>query len=174
MKVLVIDDDQGLRKSLSLILTDAGYPVIQARDGKEGLAKALDETPGMILCDVRMHEMDGLAFLEAYREAGGTALVKVMTAYGSVELAVEAMKRGAYDYIPKPFSADEVLLTLTKAEEREQLRQEVGRLREEVRADRRFGDFVDRSPAMSAALDVARKAAPHDSPVLLSGAIGTG
>jgi two-component system response regulator AtoC len=174
VKVLVIDDDQGLRKSLSLILTDAGYPVIQARDGKEGLAKALDETPGMILCDVRMPEMDGLAFLEAYREAGGTALVMVMTAYGSVELAVEAMKRGAYDYIPKPFSADEVLLTLTKAEEREQLRQEVGRLREEVRADRRFGDFVARSPAMTAALDVARKAAPHDSPVLLSGASGTG
>lgn len=174
MKVLVIDDDQGLRKSLSLILGDAGYPVLQAQDGKEGLAKALEESPGIILCDVRMPEMDGLAFLEAYREAGGTALVMVMTAYGSVELAVEAMKRGAYDYIPKPFSADEVLLTLTKAEEREQLRQEIGRLREEVRADRRFGDLVARSPAMTAALDVARKAAPHDSPVLLSGASGTG
>ncbi len=64
MKVLVIDDDQGLRKSLSLILADAGYPVIQARDGKEGLAKALDESPGIILCDVRMPEMDGLAFLK--------------------------------------------------------------------------------------------------------------
>ncbi|MDT8342399.1 MAG: sigma-54 dependent transcriptional regulator, partial [Longimicrobiales bacterium] len=174
MKILVIDDDRGLRKSLSLILDDAGYPVLQAEDGREGLEKALAERPDIVLCDVRMPVLDGLGFLEAYRKEGGDALVMVMTAYGSVELAVEAMKKGAYDYIPKPFSADEVLLTLRKAEEREQLRREVGRLREEVRADRRFGEMVARSPAMTAALELARKAAPHDSPVLLSGASGTG
>jgi two-component system response regulator AtoC len=174
VKILVIDDDKGLRKSLTLILEDAGYPVIQAQDGNEGLAKALSEKPGIVLCDVRMPELDGLGFLDRYREEGGDALVMVMTAYGSVELAVEAMKKGAYDYIPKPFSADEVLLTLRKAEERENLRREVGRLRDEVRADRRFGELVARSPAMTAALELARKAAPHDSPVLLSGASGTG
>jgi two-component system response regulator AtoC len=174
VKILVIDDDKGLRKSLTLILDDAGYPVIQAQDGKEGLAKALSEEPDIILCDVRMPELDGLGFLDRYREEGGDALVMVMTAYGSVDLAVEAMKKGAYDYIPKPFSADEVLLTLKKAEERENLRREVGRLRDEVRADRRFGELVARSPAMMAALEMARKAAPHDSPVLLSGASGTG
>ncbi len=174
MKILVIDDDKGLRKSLTLILDDAGYPVIQAQDGKEGLAKALSEEPDIILCDVRMPELDGLGFLDRYREEGGDALVMVMTAYGSVDLAVEAMKKGAYDYIPKPFSADEVLLTLKKAEERENLRREVGRLRDEVRADRRFGELVARSPAMMAALEMARKAAPHDSPVILSGASGTG
>ncbi|HSG46673.1 MAG TPA: sigma-54 dependent transcriptional regulator [Longimicrobiales bacterium] len=174
MKILVIDDDKGLRKSLTLILQDAEYPVIQAQDGREGLEKALAEGPDIILCDVRMPELDGLGFLDEYRKAGGDALVMVMTAYGSVELAVEAMKKGAYDYIPKPFSADEVLLTLRKAEEREQLRREVGRLRNEVRADRRFGEMVARSPAMTAALELARKAAPHDSPVLLSGASGTG
>lgn len=174
MKILVIDDDKGLRKSLTLILQDAAYPVIQAENGREGLEKALAERPGIILCDVRMPQLDGMGFLDEYRKAGGEALVIVMTAYGSVDLAVEAMKRGAYDYIPKPFAADEVLLTLRKAEEREQLRHEVGRLREEVRADRRFGELVARSPAMTAALDLARKAAPHDSPVLLSGASGTG
>lgn len=174
MKILVIDDDKGLRKSLTLILEDAGYPVLQAQDGQEGLEKALAETPDIILCDVRMPKLDGLGFLDEYRKSGGDALVMVMTAYGGVELAVEAMKKGAYDYIPKPFSADEVLLTLRKAEEREQLRREVGRLREEVRADARFGEMVARSPAMTAALDLARKAAPHDSPVLLSGASGTG
>jgi len=157
-----------------MILEDAEYPVIQAEDGREGLEKALSERPGIILCDVRMPQLDGIGFLDEYREAGGEALVMVMTAYGSVELAVEAMKKGAYDYIPKPFSADEVLLTLRKAEEREQLRREVGRLREEVRADARFGEMVARSPAMTAALELARKAAPHDSPVLLSGASGTG
>jgi two-component system response regulator AtoC len=98
----------------------------------------------------------------------------VMTAYGSLDLALEAMKKGAYDYIPKPFGADEVLLTVRKAEERERLRREVGRLRDEVRADARFGEIVARSPAMTRALEVARKVARHDSPVLITGASGTG
>ncbi len=174
MKILVVDDDRGLRKSLTLILSDAGYEVRVAEDGEEGLAVALAEKPHLILCDVRMPKKDGLAFLREYTEAGGSALVLVMTAYGSLELAVEAMKAGAYDYIPKPFGADEVLLTVRKAEERERLREEVGRLRSEVRADRRFGEIVARSPAMITALEVAQKVAAHPSPVLISGASGTG
>jgi two-component system response regulator AtoC len=174
VKILVVDDDRGLRKSLTLILSDAGYEVRVAEDGEEGLAVALAEKPHLILCDVRMPKKDGLAFLREYTEAGGSALVLVMTAYGSLELAVEAMKAGAYDYIPKPFGADEVLLTVRKAEERERLREEVGRLRSEVRADRRFGEIVARSPAMITALEVAQKVAAHPSPVLISGASGTG
>ena len=118
---------------------------------------ALAEKPQLILCDVRMPKKDGLAFLREYKEAGGDALVLVMTAYGSLELAIEAMKAGAYDYIPKPFGADEVLLTVRKAEERESFREEVGRLRSEVRADRRFGEIVARSPAMITALGSGRK-----------------
>lgn len=174
MKVLVVDDDRGLRKSLSLILTDAGYEVRVAEDGEEGLARALSERPHLILCDVRMPKKDGLAFLKDYHQAGGEALVLVMTAYGSMDLAVQAMKAGAYDYLPKPFGADEVLLTIRKAEERERLREEVGRLRSEVRADRRFGEIVARSPAMVRALEVAGKVARHPSPVLIAGASGTG
>jgi two-component system response regulator AtoC len=174
VKILVVDDDRGLRKSVTLILTDAGYEVRVAEDGEEGLAMALAETPQLILCDVRMPKKDGLSFLRDYREAGGEALVLVMTAYGSLDLAVEAMKAGAYDYLPKPFGADEVLLTVRKAEERESLREEVGRLRSEVRSDRRFGEIVARSPAMVRALEVAEKVAVHPSPVLISGASGTG
>jgi two-component system response regulator AtoC len=174
MKVLIIDDDAGLRKSLSLILTDAGYDVVQAEDGEAGLAVAKEEAPELILCDVRMPKLGGIEFVEAYREFGGPALVMVMTAYGSLDLAMEAMKRGAYDYIPKPFGADEVLLTVRKAEEREQLRREVGRLRKEVRADARFGELVVASPAMRKALEIVMKVAPHDSPVLITGASGTG
>jgi two-component system response regulator AtoC len=174
MKVLIIDDDAGLRKSLSLILGDAGYEVVQAEDGELGLAVAKEQAPDLILCDVRMPKLGGLEFLEAYARGGGEALVLVMTAYGSLDLAVEAMKRGAYDYVPKPFGADEVLLTVRKAEEREQLRREVGRLRQEVRADARFGELVVGSPAMRRALEIVMKVAPHDSPVLITGASGTG
>ncbi|HUF76736.1 MAG TPA: sigma-54 dependent transcriptional regulator [Longimicrobiales bacterium] len=174
MKILIIDDDAGLRKSLSLILSDADYEVIQAEDGEMGLAMATEEVPDLILCDVRMPKLGGIEFLEAYRAGGGSALVLVMTAYGSLELAMEAMKKGAYDYIPKPFGADDVLLIVRKAEEREQLRKEVGRLRQEVRADARFGEIVVGSPAMRKALEIVQKVAPHDSPVLITGASGTG
>jgi two-component system, NtrC family, response regulator AtoC len=174
MRILVIDDDAGLRKSVALILNDAGYEVLTASDGEEGLAVAQQSPPDLILCDVRMPKLDGLEFLDRHRQAGLESLVLIMTAYGSLDLAVQAMKRGAYDYLAKPFGADEVLLTVRKAEERERLRREVGRLREEVRADMRFGEIVARSSAMTRALELARKVARHDSPVLVTGASGTG
>jgi two-component system response regulator AtoC len=174
MKILVIDDDQGLRKSLTLILADARYEVVEAEDGEAGLAAAREERPELILCDVRMPRMDGLEFLDRYREEEGEALILVMTAYGSLDLAVKAMKKGAYDYLPKPFGADEVLLTVRKAEERERLRREVGRLRNQVREDRRFAEIVASSSGMRRALQVAGKVALHPSPVLLTGASGTG
>ena len=174
MKILIIDDDAGLRKSLSLILGDAGYDVLQAEDGEVGLSTALEQHPDIILCDVRMPKLDGIQFLDAYREAEGTALVLVMTAYGGLDLAMEAMKKGAYDYVPKPFGADEVLLVVRKAQEREQLQREVGRLRQEVRQDARFGEIVVGSPAMRRAMEVVQKVAPHSSSVLITGASGTG
>jgi len=174
MRILLIDDDAGLRRSLALILGDAGYEVLQAEDGEAGLNAALEHRPDLILCDVRMPRLDGLGFLQRYGESGGDALVLVMTAYGSLELAIEAMKRGAYDYLPKPFGADEVLLTVRKAEEREQLRKEIGRLRQEVQVDRRFGEIIAGSGAMRKALDVVEKVARHTSTVLITGASGTG
>ena len=174
MKVLVVDDDAGLRKSLTLILKDGGYEVRTAADAREGLETARGEAPDMILVDVRMPGMDGLGFVETYRKEGGTAPVIVMTAYGGLELAVEAMKRGAYDYLPKPFGGEEVLLALRKVEEREQLRREVGRLRSEVRTERRYGEIVARSAPMVRALEMAQKVARHSTSVMVTGPTGTG
>lgn len=172
--ILVVDDDAGLRKSLSLILSDGGYEVLAASDGQEGLAVAEQEQPDLVLCDVRMPGMGGLEFLDSFRAAGGSAPVLVMTAYGSVDLAIDAVNRGATDYISKPFSADEVLLRVRKAQAQSQLQSEVGRLRAEVRADRKFGDIIARSPAMVRALEIAGKVAQHGSAVLITGDSGTG
>ncbi|HEY8507651.1 MAG TPA: sigma-54 dependent transcriptional regulator [Steroidobacteraceae bacterium] len=174
MIVLIIDDEPGLRQTVSLILADEGYEVHTASDGEEGLARALELQPDIILCDVRMPRLTGLEFLERYREANGTAMVIVMTAYGGMELAIQAMKKGAYDYIQKPFGPDQLVLTLKKAEERETLRREVTRLREEVSADRRYRQIVAKSPAMTKALEIATKVAKHPSPVLITGESGTG
>jgi two-component system, NtrC family, response regulator AtoC len=174
MTVLIIDDEPGLRQTVSLILTEEGYEVQAAADGEEGLARALELKPDIILCDVRMPRLGGLEFLEKYRAAGGTGMVIVMTAYGGTELAIQAMKSGAYDYLPKPFSPDQLILVLKKAEEREALRQEVSRLREEVGIQRRYREIIARSPAMTKALEVAVKVARHPSPVLITGESGTG
>ncbi|MEN8374652.1 MAG: sigma-54 dependent transcriptional regulator [Gemmatimonadota bacterium] len=174
MKILVIDDEPGLRQTVSLVLSEEGYQVNAASDGEEGLVRAEELEPDIILCDVRMPRLPGIEFLERYRASGGTALVIVMTAYGSTELAIEAMKKGAYDYLPKPFAADQLVLTLKKAQERESLRKEVRRLRKEVRAERQFGEIIARSPAMTRALATAAKVARHPSPVLVTGETGTG
>ncbi|CAN5816473.1 sigma-54 dependent transcriptional regulator [soil metagenome] len=174
MRILIIDDEPGLRQTVSLILADEGYEVQAASDGEEGLARALELKPDIILCDVRMPRLGGLEFLERFRAARGTSMVIMMTAYGSMELALRAMKSGAYDYLQKPFSPDQLILVLKKAEERESLRQEVSRLREEVTVQRRYREIIAKSPAMTRALEIAAKVARHASSVLITGESGTG
>jgi two-component system response regulator AtoC len=100
-----------------------------------------------------MPHVDGLEFVERYRAEGGRGLVIIMTAYGSLEVAIDAMKRGAYDYLPKPFDADQVLLTIRKAEEREKLWREVARLRHQVAAEKKYPDIVGTSSAMVGAIE---------------------
>ena len=173
-RVLVIDDEAGLRHTLLLILRDEGYRVTVADDGESGLRTALAEQPDLILCDIRMPRMGGLDFLQRYQEGGGTGLVIMMSAYGALETAVEAMRRGAYDYISKPFNADEVLLTLRKAEEREQLRREVARLKREVGEVEGFEGVVGTSAAMREVMELAMRVAPFPSTVLLTGESGSG
>lgn len=173
-RVLVIDDEPGLRQSLSLLLADAGYDVAVERDGQRGLERALAEPFDLLLCDVRMPELDGLAFLRAYRNRGGEGLVIMMSAYGAEDAAIAAMREGAYDYLPKPFRPDEVVLTLRKAEERERLRRTVAGLEARLSADDGASAVVAESPAMRAALDVVARVAAHRTTVLITGESGTG
>ncbi|MGH7567988.1 MAG: sigma-54-dependent transcriptional regulator [Gemmatimonadales bacterium] len=173
-RVLVIDDEPGLRQSLGLLLTGAGYEVATESDGRRALERAVAEPFDLILCDVRMPELDGLSFLRAYRDRGGAALVIMMSAYGGEEAALAAMKEGAYDYLPKPFRPDEVVLTLRKAEERERLRRTVAGLRAQLAAGPAERAIVADSPAMRQALELVARVAEHKTTILITGESGTG
>jgi len=173
-RVLIVDDEPGLRQSLGLLLGDAGYDVAAESDGRRGLDRALAESFDLVLCDVRMPQLSGIEFLRGYRDRGGTALVIMMSAYGGEDAALAAMKEGAYDYVPKPFRPDEVVLALRKAEERERLRRTVAGLRAQLDSGPEARALVVASTAMQAALDVAVRVAEHRTTVLITGESGTG
>jgi len=173
-RVLVVDDEPGLRQSLGLLLADAGYDVTAEGNGAKALERALAESFDVVLCDVRMPEMDGIAFLRAYKGRGGNALVVMMSAYGGEEAALAAMKDGAYDYIPKPFRPDEVILTLRKAEERERLGNTIATLRAQLDTRPGARALVVESPAMRQALEIVARVAAHPTTVLITGDRGTG
>jgi two-component system response regulator AtoC len=173
MRVLIVDDDPGLRQSLSLLLSGEGYDVAAVGNPADALARAVAEPFDLILCDVRMPGMNGLDFLRQYRSSHGSALIMMMSAYGGEEAAIAAMKEGAYDYLPKPFRSDEVILTLRKAVEREKLRGRVQSLEVEL-ARWRDGDLVAESPQMRGVMEIVNRVAPHSTTVLITGESGTG
>ena len=174
MRILIVDDEAPLRQSLSLLLVESGYRVETEGNPVQALARAEAEAFDLILCDVRMPEMDGLAFLRRYRASGGGALMVMMSAYGGEDAALEAMREGAYDYLSKPFRPDEVTLTVQKAEERERLRREVDTLRASLGAEQVRDVVVAESRAMRDLLELAARVAGHATTVLLTGESGTG
>jgi len=174
VKILVVDDEPGLRQTLTRILGAEGHTTITAADGQEALERLGTDDVDLVLCDLRMPNMSGLDLIEKYTATGGRALIVAMSAYGDSDTAIAAMQKGAYDYVPKPFRADEVVLVVRKAAEREKLRRRVASLEGELRTIRGEDEIVGRSAAMRAALDVARKVARHPSAVLLTGESGTG
>lgn len=173
-KILVIDDEENMRHFLKALLEKEGYEVSLAADGQEALELMAEREFHMILCDLRMPRMDGLAFLEEASQRNISAPIITMSAYGTIDLAIETMKHGAYDYISKPFKPPEILLVLKKAEERERLRQENIMLRSEVEARYGFGNLIGKSPKITALFDVIKKVAAFKSSVLITGESGTG
>ncbi len=179
LSILVIDDEESIRHMLSMILKKDGYRVRCVDNGEEGLKElmARPDEYDLVLCDVRMPRLGGLELLDSLEERKLDATVIVMSAFGNREVAIEAIKRGAYDYIDKPFKRDEVLLTLAKAEERLQLRRENAELRKtagmEV-GDTHFHGIVGGSETMRDIFGTITKVADYRSTVLLSGESGTG
>ncbi|HSM08648.1 MAG TPA: sigma-54 dependent transcriptional regulator [Gemmatimonadota bacterium] len=174
MRILVIEDDAGLRRTVSLVLEGEDYEVETAGDGASGLEKAAEWNPELILADVRMPGMDGLEFVDRYSEDGGSASIIIMTAYGNPETAIDAIRRGAYDYIDKPFTPDALLLRVRIAEESRKKDREIRRLRKQVRIERRHGEIISGSPGMTEAITMAERVAPHPTTVLITGESGTG
>jgi two-component system response regulator AtoC len=176
-RLLVVDDEENMRHMLATLLVRFGYKIEAVGDGLQALEKVRDQTYDFVLCDLKMPRMDGMGFLEAAREYLTETTVIMMSAYGNIDTAIEAMKRGAYDYISKPFKTDEVYLALKKAEERESLRRENTRLRREIAGMREevgFGKMVGRSKAMQAVFQLAGKVAEYPTTVLITGESGTG
>lgn len=175
--LLVIDDEENMRHMLSTLLERHGYSVRSVADGTEALQLVKEQVFSFVLCDIRMPEMDGLEFLQAVKGLGLSSTIIMMSAYGTIEDAVRAMKLGAYDYIAKPFSEDEILIVLEKAQERSRLLEENRELRARVASAREnagFGAMIGRSPGMRQVFELALKVAPYDTAVLITGESGTG
>src|SRR5271165_5717622 len=170
-RVLVIDDDASLRFTLEAVLSDAGLVVETCDGGPTGLAAFDARGADVVLTDLAMPDMDGMQVLARLRASDPSVPVLMLTAHGSERVAVAAMKAGAFDYIPKPFDPDELVLAVRRAIEWRELRLQNARLRTEASLGR---TIVAESPAMRRVMDVVARVAPKDVTVLLTGESGAG
>ncbi len=172
--VLVIDDERGFGEMLRALLEGEGYRVTYESAADTALVRLGRETYDLVLCDITMPRMTGQDFLRAFSERGHAATVIMMSAYGTVDTAIECMKLGAYDYISKPFQTDELILTLKKVEEREGLRSENKRLKRQLDGRKKMVDLVGESPVIQRLSTAIAKVAEYKTTVLITGESGTG
>src|SRR3989344_5076251 len=174
--ILIIDDEESMRHMLSIILKKEGYEVVSAESGQQALKVLGKDDFNFILCDIRMPDMDGLEFLKNLQPSAFSPqpVVIMMSAYGTIDTAVECMRLGAYDYISKPFKADEIIITLKKAEERERLKSENIRLKKAFQEDFDFRNIIASSPQMLDIFNLIEKVAGYNTTVLITGESGTG
>ena len=174
VKILVVDDELSISHSLALNLKIAGYQVQEAGSGEEAIRLVEKEIYDLVICDLRMEKMSGLEVLRRIKQCSPDTEVLMMTAFAAVDTAVQAMKEGAYDYISKPFQHDELLLTVSKALERNQLRLRVRVLEQRMREKYGIENVVATSEAMQDILRTTAALAGTDTTVLITGESGTG
>ena len=173
-EILIVDDDARMRELVAKVLAREGYSVRPLPRGQDVL-QALEEGPAdLIISDIRMPEMDGLTLLQEVKRVAPETSVLLMTAFGSIDTAVQAIKAGAYDYLTKPFKMDEIIVVVRRAMEERRLRAEVRALREEVRTKYNFSNILGKSKPMLDLFALITKVAGSRSTVLIQGKSGTG
>ncbi|MHC4731235.1 MAG: sigma-54-dependent transcriptional regulator, partial [Planctomycetota bacterium] len=172
--ILIAEDEELLRQSLAGLLEEEGYEILQAADGKAAYEQIVERPVDLVLTDIRMPEMDGLALLERIRQTAPETPVILMTAYGTVESAISALRAGGWDYLLKPVQFDDLLAKVRHALEFRELAQDRRILTEQLAAQGDFHNLVSESPVMLKLFDQVRKLADVKSTVLLEGESGTG
>ncbi|MEJ7735416.1 MAG: sigma-54 dependent transcriptional regulator [Polyangiaceae bacterium] len=173
-RILIVDDEANARAALSEILREEGYTTETAADGFKALGKLEEMVPDVVLTDLKMPGLDGIGFMEKARSACPGATFVVMTAFGTIDSAVEAVKKGAYNYLTKPLDFSVLAVVVERAVERARLLQENTRLREKLRERNPFGHVVATHPSMVALLRLVEQVGPSRASVLILGETGTG
>jgi two-component system response regulator HydG len=173
-RVLIVDDQRNMRTTTALVLRQAGYDVAEAESGESALSRLLAEPFDVVLTDLKMAPLDGIAVLRGALEISPTTQVIVMTGYGTVESAVAAMQQGAHDYLSKPFKEEELLVRVQRALEKRKLLVDVGLFSDEFRRKYKLEELVGRSAPMRELLTKVVRIAPTEVTVLITGESGTG
>jgi two-component system NtrC family response regulator/two-component system response regulator HydG len=173
-RVLIVDDEPNARVALRTLLADEAYELAEAGDGEEALALVSSFAPDAVLTDIRMPKLDGITLVRKAREAGSDAVFVMMTAYATVETAVEAMRAGAENFLTKPLNFNAVSVVLEKALDRRRLQRNAETLRERVRDRYKFRNIVGDAPELQAVYEVIHRAAQTRATVLVLGESGTG
>ncbi|MBV9949794.1 MAG: sigma-54-dependent Fis family transcriptional regulator, partial [Myxococcales bacterium] len=173
-KILIVDDQRNMRTTLAMMLRNAAYEVDEAADGEQGAERGATGAYDVVLTDLRMGNKDGIDVLRATKDTHPLTEVILMTAYGTIESAVEAMRLGAFDYIQKPFTEQELLVKVAKALDNRRLAGEVTFLANEFKDRYRFENIIGRSRAIREVLGRIVRIAPTDAIVLITGESGTG
>ena len=173
-RILIIEDDKRLREILKKILDRKGFRVDLATNGSEGIARIKQDFYDMALTDLKMPGMDGIEVLRAIKKISPKTYVIIMTAYGTIDSAVEAMRNGAFDYVTKPFKTEEISIVLEKASEDRELRRKIEDLTKKVEQTSKFDNIIGKSKAMRAVFEMIRRVSKTDATVLITGKTGTG
>jgi two-component system, NtrC family, response regulator AtoC len=174
VRVLVVDDDEITCNLLEEVLSKEGYAVHKALDGREAIDRGQKHSYDVVLSDIKMIDVDGMEVLRAYRQKSPETIIIMMTAFGSIETAIRAIKEGAYDYVSKPFKLDEIKLTLQRALEQRRLVEENIHYRQELITKYKLENIVGRSPQMLQVYKTIARVAESRSTVLVTGESGTG
>ncbi|MEW6054516.1 MAG: sigma-54 dependent transcriptional regulator [Nitrospirota bacterium] len=173
-KILIVEDEKSMREVLKILLEGENYDVVSASDGQEGLSIIDRDIFDLVITDMKMPKADGFTVLKKVKEISPDTIVIMITAFGTTELAIDAMKLGAYDYISKPFNIDEIRLIVKKAMEKKRLSEEITLLRQKVETTYTLENIIGRSPKMQEMFKLIPRIAQSHSNVLITGESGSG